>query len=93
VCSPVSPAPRSGYSADGVAVAGSRRACSWGGITIGLGALLAAGIALVSSQARYVWYALALVGVILTVVDGALLPTVRRNCAAAELQRIRALDA
>ena len=64
-----------------------------GGITIGVGALLAAGIALVSSQPRYVWYPLALVGVILTVVDGALLPTVRRNYAAAELQRIRALDA
>jgi hypothetical protein len=64
-----------------------------GGIAIGVGALLAAGIALVSSQPRYVWYPLVLVGVILTVVDGALLPALRRNYAAAELQRIRALDA
>lgn len=64
-----------------------------GGIATGVGALLAAGIALVSSQPRYVWYPLVLVGVILTVVDGALLPALRRNYAAAELQRIRALDA
>lgn len=64
-----------------------------GGLVVGALCLLAGGVAVVSSQPRHVWYPLALIGLILVVVDGALLPTTRRTYAAAELHRMKALDA
>ena len=65
----------------------------WGGLAVGVVAVLAGGGALLASQPRHVWYPLILIGVVLAVVDGALLPTMRRNYAAAELHRMHALDA
>jgi hypothetical protein len=64
-----------------------------GGIIVG--GLLAAlcFVALVIGQPRHVWYPLGLIGLILVVVDGLLLPRIRAATAAEELQRIRALDA
>ncbi|MDH3306433.1 MAG: hypothetical protein OEO77_02770 [Acidimicrobiia bacterium] len=64
-----------------------------GGVTVG-GGLLVVGLAgLVAHQPRHVWYPVGLVGIILVVVYGMLIPTMRRNYAAAELHRITALDA
>ncbi len=63
------------------------------GAGAGILALVTGVIALATSQPRHVWYLLFLFGGILTIVDGMLLPTMRRSYAAAELQRIRALDA
>lgn len=64
-----------------------------GGIVIGGVCLIAGGVALLVSQPRHVWFPLLLIGAILVVVNGALLPTTRRSYAAAELHRMRALDA
>lgn len=64
-----------------------------GGMVVGLLSLVAGGAAALWSQPRHVWYPLVLIGAILMVVDGALLPTTRRSYAAAELHRMRALDA
>ncbi len=80
-------------------VSGRRRARRFvvglliGGLVVGALCLVAAGAAMLSSQPRHVWYPLALIGLILVVVDGALLPSTRRAYAAAELHRMRALDA
>ena len=63
------------------------------GVVIGVLCLLAGGIAALASQPRHVWYPLVLVGGILVVVDGALLPATRRSYAAAEVPRMKALDA
>lgn len=64
-----------------------------GGLVVGTSSLVVGGVAALSSQPRHVWYPLALIGLILVVVDGALLPSTRRAYAAAELHRMRALDA
>jgi hypothetical protein len=63
------------------------------GAVVGAVGVLAGGAAVFWSQPRHVWYPLVLVGGILVVVDGALLPATRRAYAAAELHRMRALDA
>ncbi len=63
------------------------------GLAIGIAALIAGAVAFTTGQPRHVWYPLALVGTILTVVDGALMPTMRRAYTAAERHRMRALDA
>jgi hypothetical protein len=64
-----------------------------GGATVGVLLLIVATVAVVSGQPRHVWYPLGLIGTILTIVDGLLIPTMRRNYQAAELHRIRAFDA
>lgn len=63
-----------------------------GGLLAGMAVVVVGGVALAVSQPRYVWYPLLLIGTILLVVFGALWPTMRRNYAAAELRRMRALD-
>lgn len=63
------------------------------GVAVGVVGLVTGGAAWLTDQPRHVWYPLLLLGVVLTVVDGGMLPLVRRNQAAAELHRIRALDA
>ena len=64
-----------------------------GGIVVG-GVLTAVTLAaIVSGQPRHVWYPLGLLGVILLVVDGLLLPRIRAVTEQEELQRISALDA
>lgn len=63
------------------------------GLAVGVVSLAAGGIAFVASQPRHVWYPLVLIGLVLTFVDGLLLPGIRRSYAAAELHRIRAMDA
>jgi hypothetical protein len=64
-----------------------------GGVVLGAVALLAGAAAAVMSQPRHVWFPLVLVGVLLVLIDGALLPATRRSYAAAELHRMRAMDA
>lgn len=64
-----------------------------GGAIAGGVLLLVALVAIIDGQPRHVWYPLGLLGVILALVDGFLIPTMRRNYAAAELQRMHALDA
>ena len=57
---------------------------------LGIGILmaLAAVVALVTSQPYHVWYPLALMGGMLTLVLGILLPVVRRRYAEAEARRL-----
>jgi hypothetical protein len=64
-----------------------------GGAVVGGLLLVAATVAMVIGQPRHVWYPVGLIGIILAAVDGLLIPMMRRNYAAAELQRIRAFDA
>ncbi len=64
-----------------------------GGFVIGLGLVAFGVVALVSGQPRHIWYPVGLIGTILAVVDGLLIPTMRKSYAAAELQRMRAFDA
>ncbi len=63
------------------------------GLAVGVVCLAVGGVAALASQPRHVWYPLLLIGVILTFVDGLLLPAMRRSQAAAELHRIKAMDA
>jgi peptidoglycan/LPS O-acetylase OafA/YrhL len=63
------------------------------GVGIGVIALVLGGFALLVDQPWHVAYPLLLTGLILTIVNAALLPQMRRNHAAAELHRMRALDA
>ncbi|MEA1904198.1 MAG: hypothetical protein U9N56_11830 [Actinomycetota bacterium] len=64
-----------------------------GGVIFGVVSLLAGGVALlVLSQPRHIWYPLALIGVILVVVDGAVLAATRRAQQADEFTRIKAMD-
>jgi hypothetical protein len=65
----------------------------FGGASIGATLVVAAVVAAVASQPRHVWYPIGLLGVILAGVYGLLIPTVHRSYAAAELQRMRAMDA
>ncbi len=64
-----------------------------GGAIVGSVLLVVTLAALIDGQPRHVWYPLGLFGLILAVVDGLLIPTMRKTYAAAELQRMRALDA
>jgi hypothetical protein len=65
----------------------------FGGLAIGLVLIVVGLVALSGGQPRHVWYPVGLLGTILAAVDGLLIPTMRRAYAAAELQRMRALDA
>lgn len=62
------------------------------GVAVGVVGLVAGGAAWLTDQPRYVSYPLLLLGAVLTVVDGGMLPLLKRSQAAAELQRIRAMD-
>ena len=64
-----------------------------GGAIVGGVLLLVALVAIIDGQPRHVWYPLGLLGGILALVDGFMIPTMCRNYAAAELQRMHALDA
>ncbi|MDH3189438.1 MAG: hypothetical protein OEM39_02185, partial [Acidimicrobiia bacterium] len=63
------------------------------GAVVGVVLLVVAAVAWLTQQPQHVWYPLALIGGILALVYGALIPTTRRNYQAAELSRMRALDA
>jgi hypothetical protein len=64
-----------------------------GGFAVGVVSLAAAGVAGLTSQPRHVWYPLVLVGVILAGVSGMQMRSTRQAQSAAELRRMRAMDA
>ena len=63
-----------------------------GGAAVGAMLFVVGMVAAVGDQPRHVWYPLTLIGGILAVVDGFLIPVVRGRYETAELHRIRALD-
>ena len=64
-----------------------------GGFVVGVLSLAVAGMAGLASQPRHVWYPLVLLGVILAGVGGIQMRSSRQAQAAAELRRMRAMDA
>lgn len=64
-----------------------------GGAAIGVVLIVVAVVAFSGGQPRHVWYPVGLLGTILALIDGLLIPIMRRNYIAAELHRISALDA
>jgi hypothetical protein len=64
-----------------------------GGFVVGVLSLAVAGMAGLASQPRHVWYPLVILGVILGGVGGIQVRSSRQAQAAAELRRMRAMDA
>ena len=62
-------------------------------IAVGAMTMIGGLVALATSQPQHIWSTLVLLSLILTGVYAAVLTSIRRNHAAAELQRMRALDA
>jgi hypothetical protein len=69
------------------------RGALWLGLLLGVTSLAIGGIALVRGQPQHVWYPLLLIGIIATVLDAMMLPTMQRATEAREFQRMKALDA
>jgi hypothetical protein len=64
-----------------------------GSVLFGVFSLIGGIVALGARQPYGVWYPLLLLGILLTVIAGSLLPVVRKRFAISELQRMQALDA